>query len=135
MGLNFVTLRARREIVDDYLHVVRRIYSARPYFRRCLKLAFDLRPNRLHRPSVPEALRMLIAFARLALRLGLVPPVAVYFWRNILLVLATRPSCLEPMVNLMGMYIHFRRQSSHIARAVQRVVAPEDPEGLSIAGY
>jgi hypothetical protein len=75
---------------------------------------------------------MLVAFARLTLRLGLVPPVAVYFWRNILLVLAARPRCLEPVVNLMGMYIHFRRQSSHIAKAVQRVAAVQTPPSLAI---
>ncbi len=132
MGLNFVTLRARSEIVDDYLYVVRRIYAARCYFRRCLKLALGLRPHPLHRPSAMETIGMLLAFAKVALRLGLVPPVSAYFWRNVLFVLAARPACLEPLANLMGMYIHFRKQASHIAQAVQRVAAAQAPTALPI---
>ncbi|HUZ17315.1 MAG TPA: B12-binding domain-containing radical SAM protein [Spirochaetia bacterium] len=133
MGLNFVTLRARAEIVDDYLYVIREIYGARAYFARCLHLARSLRPNQLHRPSVVEAFKMLVAFGRVVLRLGILPPVALYFWRNIMVVLVSRPANIEPLVNVMSMYIHFRRQSAHIVDAVQRVSEAKLPMRFRLA--
>ncbi len=119
MGLNFTTLRPRDDVLRDYLHVVRNIYAANHYFRRCLQLARSLRPRQLHKPSLTETAGMLLAFVRVAMRLGILPPVAYYFWRNIFVVLAVRPTCIEPMVNLMGMYIHFQKQSAHIVRSVR----------------
>jgi len=59
--------------------------------------------------------------------LGLRPSTAYYFWRNLLVVLFTRISALEIVVNLMAMHLHFRPQTEFVsgvmARNIQRLQA------------
>jgi hypothetical protein len=43
-----------------------------------------------------------------------------------------RPECLEPVANLMGMYIHFRKQSAYTVRAMRRGIGAQSPLGPPI---
>ena len=113
-GLNFVTKRARSEILSDYIYVLKQVYSRKEYFARSLRLGLALRRNTRHRMSWREKRTAFHAFLLLVLKLGLRPRTFYYFWRNILITLAVRPSSVEETVNLMAMYLHFRKQTDHI---------------------
>ena len=113
-GLNFVTKRPRSEILSDYMYVLRRVYSRKEYFDRCLKLGLALRRKSRHKTTWKAKRLALRAFLRLVMRLGLKRRTFYYFWRNFLVTLALRPSSIEEAANLMAMYIHFRKQTDHI---------------------
>ena len=48
------------------------------------------------------------------IKLGLKPDTFYYFWRNIFVIMFTRLSSLEVIVNLMAMYLHLNKQSKFI---------------------
>jgi hypothetical protein len=79
-----------------------------------------LKASRKHRPPFSKKLITARALIRLIKRLGFWPSTAYYFWRNILVILLVRPSALEEVVNLMAMYIHFRKQSEYIIELMTR---------------
>ncbi len=113
-GLNFITKRPRNEIINDFTYILKKIYSHKSYFDRCLKLAKVLNVKRKSKPSFTGNLKNIIAFFRLINKLGLKPPACYYFWRNIFIVLLINPSALVEECNLMAMFIHFRKQTEFI---------------------
>jgi len=113
-GLNFVTKRPRSEILADYVYVLSRVYSKEEYFDRCLKLCLTLRRKSLHKVLWKERKIGLRALMRLVIKLGFSRRTFYHFWRNFFVTLAKRPSSVEEMVNLMAMYLHFRKQTDHI---------------------
>jgi radical SAM superfamily enzyme YgiQ (UPF0313 family) len=129
-GLNFVTKRARSEILSDYMYVLRRVYSVKAYFDRCLMLGLALRRKTRHKMSWQKKRNTLRAFLRLVLKLGLSPRTFYYFWRNLFITLAVRPSSVEETVNMMAMYLHFRKQTDHILDLTAgRLDAVKDSDG------
>jgi radical SAM superfamily enzyme YgiQ (UPF0313 family) len=125
-GLNFIPTRPRAEILDDYAWILRRLYSAEGYFRRVLDLGrrLRLRPKQAGPPRGRRtALR---ALARVAWRLGCRRGTAWYFWRNALTLLATRPGNLDGAIQLMALFLHFRRQTDFVLErhAAERRAAP-----------
>jgi radical SAM superfamily enzyme YgiQ (UPF0313 family) len=115
-GLNFMTLRPRRDILNDYLYVVAKTYGLASYFNRCLSLGRVLKPNHRYRPSLARRLRDLRGLMILAIRFGVLPPGCYYFWRNILLLAVSNPLAVEAVINLMAMYLHFRKQTRYAIR-------------------
>ena len=114
-GLNFETLRPREEILADYRHVIEAIYDDRVYFDRVLRLARALRVRTTHRPGPREAARHALGLLRMVRAIGVTTLRARLFWRNVLLLLFTRPSSLETALNLMAMHLHFGPQARHVA--------------------
>jgi radical SAM superfamily enzyme YgiQ (UPF0313 family) len=115
-GLNFTTLRPRRNILDDYLYVVAKAYGLANYFNRCLALGRELKPNYRYKPSLARRLRDLRGLLILIYRFGLLPPGCYYFWRNIFLLAVLHPISVEAVINLMAMYLHFKKQSRYVIR-------------------
>jgi radical SAM superfamily enzyme YgiQ (UPF0313 family) len=115
-GLNFTTLRPRRDILKDYLYVVGKTYGLANYFNRCLTLGRLLKPNYRHKPSLARRLRDLRGLIILVIRFGVLPPGCYYFWRNILLLAVSNPLAVEAVINLMAMYLHFRKQTRYARR-------------------
>jgi len=117
-GINFVTKRPRAEVLGDLLHVLEAVYSTRSYFDRSLSLSKVLKVRYSFKPSWRRRVQYARAFLRTLIRLGLPPSTAFYFWRNVLWILFTRVSSLETVVNLMAMYLHFRRQTDFVSKLV-----------------
>lgn len=109
-GINFVTVRPRATVINDFVAIIREIYSPRRYFNRCLRLSHALKVRGKFRPSLKRMLRQAQGFLTTVLKLGLKPSTAYYYWRNLGIILLTRPSSLEALVNLMAMYLHFSKQ-------------------------
>ena len=119
-GLNFDTQRPRQEIIDDFVYILKEVYNGRRYFNRCLRLGLVLKVSRKYQPSFFKKLNTIRALLRLIKQLGFWPSTAYYFWRNILILLLVRPSAIEEVVNLMAMYIHFRKQTKFIVELMTR---------------
>jgi len=124
-GLNFTTKRPRSEISEDYEYVLQKVYACRAYFDRCLHLGLNLKRKAKHRPSWREKRRAALGFAKLFVKLGCRRATAFYFWRNILILLFRRPASLEETVNLMALYLHFRKQTDHTLELINRAPATE----------
>ncbi len=114
-GINFITKRPREEIIRDYLYVLRETYSPRSYFDRCLSLGKVLKTNYSYKPTLKRKFRYATGFLKTVFKLGFRPFSAYYFWRNIVVILFTRMSSIETVVNLMAMYLHFHRQTRFIS--------------------
>jgi hypothetical protein len=114
-GLNFIPQRPRAEILGDLLYVLKAAYSTSNYFDRCLSLSQDLRIRYRFKPSWRLRVRYGTAFLKTVVKLGLRPATAYYYWRNLLAVMFTRASALEAVVNLMAMYLHFKRQTEFVS--------------------
>jgi radical SAM superfamily enzyme YgiQ (UPF0313 family) len=130
-GLNFITKRPRAEVLDDFLHVLEQTYSTKKYFDRCLRLAKVIQVEPRFKPNWKRKLRYAWAFLKCVVAVGVRPPTAYLFWRNIGILLFTRISALETAVNLMAMYLHFGPQTEFISGltsdGVRKLRAAEGP--------
>jgi radical SAM superfamily enzyme YgiQ (UPF0313 family) len=113
-GLNFVTKRPLQDIIKDYVHVLRNVYSRKSYFDKCLAICRVLKITKKHKIPFMKKLQMGVAFFRLAFKLGIRLDTFYYFWRNLIKILFIRPSNMESVASLMAMYIHFRKQTKYI---------------------
>ncbi|MCP4632817.1 MAG: B12-binding domain-containing radical SAM protein [candidate division Zixibacteria bacterium] len=121
-GLNFITKRPRSEIINDLKFVLETVYERKSYFNRCLALGKVLKTSRKYKPSPGKILRVSYSLLKLIGKLGLRPSTAYYFWRNLLVILFTRPSSAEDVANLMAMYIHFRKQTNYIIESMNSML-------------
>lgn len=128
-GLNFSTKRPRGEIVTDFIYILKSIYGPKNYFDRCLHLGFNLRVRRKHRPSFTRRMTTVGAFLKLIVKLGISPQTGYYFWRNIFVLVFSHPSSVEEIVNLMVMYIHFRKQTKYSIKSLIENMKTEGNNG------
>jgi radical SAM superfamily enzyme YgiQ (UPF0313 family) len=112
-GLNFETRRPRGQIIEDLIWVLRRVYSPKSYFDRCLQMGKVLNRVGRYRPTWRKRAISLAALGKLVVRLGMRPSTAYLFWRNLLVLGVTRPRAVEEMVNMMAMYVHFHKQTEY----------------------
>jgi hypothetical protein len=109
-GLNFETLRPRREIFADYRAVLQRIYAPSSFFGRVQRLAraLDLSRHRLIR-SHGHTRRDLRSFTRLIWRLGFRDrQVRGPFWRAVSDCLRHNPRTLRTVMSFAALYLHVK---------------------------
>jgi hypothetical protein len=128
-GINFDPLRPRAEILEDYAAILRRLYSTRNYFDRVLLAARLLRRKHWRFGSTRGLGRELVGLILLVWKLGLRIETAYFFWRNLLVVLFTRPRNVEAACHLMALYIHFRKQTPFVLKKVEERIAKLKKEG------
>jgi radical SAM superfamily enzyme YgiQ (UPF0313 family) len=133
-GLNFVTTRDRREILEEYRNVIRAVYSTDAYMGRVLRQVrlYKFRPLRIPRFwEVKRDLRGLVGLIRAMSRdQELRRP----FWRNFWLALFMGPNSFDIAMRLMSMFLHFRKQRDYIlAKTGQLQELPgRAPEALEV---
>jgi radical SAM superfamily enzyme YgiQ (UPF0313 family) len=142
-GLNFVTARMRRDILDDYTRVLERIYSPSAYFGRVRRVGRALKRRRFgwhrrHMQSAPQrdALRVpflnlkrsdLARFAKLMCRIALrQPSVLPHFWRTYYDCARHNPAALRSVVTLMLLYLHLGPFARHVVGQVREQMAMID---------
>lgn len=113
-GLNFITLKSRRDVLRDYVHVIEYIYSPERYYERVKSTGLKLRPVHKYRPDILRMLKTAKAFIKVCLRVGFKRATGWLYWNTLLAVIMKNPRGIEATVNLAAMYIHFNKQSSHI---------------------
>ena len=107
-GLNFETLRPKREVLRDYVRVLRAIYAPEAYFDRVLRMALALRDGGRKlslgwRGQAKDA----ATFLRMAWRLGLRKPWGWRFWKLLAQVLARNPRSIRYALWMAALYAHF----------------------------
>jgi hypothetical protein len=124
-GLNFATLRPRREIMEDLRTVLKRIYEPRAFFARVERMAaqLDLSEHKLNRPTL-RTLRDLRSFARIVWRSGILDrQVRGPFWRTIGRCLVSNPRAVRAVVSLAALYLHLqpyaRFMDAHVAERIE----------------
>jgi radical SAM superfamily enzyme YgiQ (UPF0313 family) len=127
-GLNFVTSRPRREILEDYAWVVRQLYSPKAFFDRTLRSITWLRRRRPPGGFTRRRLREHLAFPKLIWRLGCDRETAWYFWRNLSRMLLTAPTKVEAICQLMSHFLHYRMQTRHVLQVIEAELAARAPE-------
>jgi radical SAM superfamily enzyme YgiQ (UPF0313 family) len=124
-GLNFVTLRKRREILLDYKTVLESVYEPSAYFSRVRAVGRALR-----RPDLPVkfnakmALRDLIHLLRLMGQMTLRRhDLRPHFWKTFAHTARHNPSALEFVISLMVFYLHLGAFSQHLIKELDKQIA------------
>ncbi len=117
-GLNFDTLRPRREILSDYRRILNSIYEPAAFFGRVRRMA---RALRLARPGARSSLRVLArnlrSFARISARIGIRDrQTRGPYWRAVADCLAHNPGAIRAVVSLAALYLHVQPFSRYLER-------------------
>jgi radical SAM superfamily enzyme YgiQ (UPF0313 family) len=129
-GLNFTTLRAKRDILDDFRTVLKAVYSPEAYFARVRAVgrALDC-PNHVFISSFGEMWRDLAVVARLAWRMTVTrPELRRHFWRTIADCARHNIGAMEHVIGLMVFYLHLGKFASFLVADLDRQIARIDAE-------
>jgi hypothetical protein len=109
-GLNYRTLRPRREILTDYRTILQRIYTPAAFFGRVRRTAAFIEvPRQQPRSSLLRIGRDLRSFLRISSRLGFVDREArAPYWRALTACLVHNPRAIRTVVSLAALYLHIR---------------------------
>ena len=127
-GLNFTTLRERRDALHDYKTIIERIYEPAAYFGRVRRVgrALDCSKRRLHVP-VTNTVRDLRAFGRMVWRMGLRnPELRAHFWKTFFDCVTRNPRSVKYVVSLMALYMHFGPFSRYLVERLEEQIASID---------
>lgn len=121
-GLNFVTDRPRRQILEDLRRLLKTVYDPRRHAERVLKMSGQLRPVSRHRPTPRQLAARAKGFTRFALaqtfRRG-----GASFWGTLAKVALTNPAALEAVASLAVIQASYAEQSQLYVAAVERELA------------
>jgi hypothetical protein len=145
-GLNFDTLRPRRDILSDYKRVLEQVYDPVAYAKRLQRLAGLLgssNPNRQVRANDSRSkLGGLEVVHRLVAKL---PGAQDIFRRTIIRCASTNPQWARIIVLLTAFYLHLGPFSQHVIRQIEqqldgpddrarRLSPPQDQPDVAITG-
>ncbi|MGH6893012.1 MAG: B12-binding domain-containing radical SAM protein, partial [Dongiaceae bacterium] len=126
-GLNFITLRPRREVLEDYRRVLDAVYESRAYFARVRRVGRALR-----RPGHPEKLNAKVALREIRFLLRLVwkmtvtrPELRGLFWSTITDTLRHNPAALKSVIMLTNFYLHLGTFASYLIGELDRQIDAE----------
>jgi len=125
-GLNFTPSRPAVEVLADYASILRRLYLPERYFGRVLTLARRLRRQPKQLGSTRGRWTEITALGTVIWRLGFGRGTAWYFWRTVLGILVTRPQNFEAAVQLMALFLHFRRHTRFVLERIAQHSAELD---------
>ena len=129
-GLNFVTLRSKRDILVDYRSVLNSVYQPAAYFERVRTVgrALDC-PNHVIMSSFKEMRRDLAVFLRLMWRMTVTrPELRRHFWRTIVDTARHNFGALEYVITMMVFYLHLGTFAKFLIKDLDRQIALLDSE-------
>lgn len=138
-GLNFVPLRPRREILEDYRSVLLSVYRPAAYFERVRHLGLALRKHGLradpNAPPEPRSLlpriakRDLIALLKVMARMTFIrTDLTLLFWRTFIGTARKNPAALQAVVIQMVLFLHLGEFAKFVVREVDRQIDAIDRE-------
>jgi radical SAM superfamily enzyme YgiQ (UPF0313 family) len=130
-GLNFTPSRPREQILDEFAATLGHLYSPRSYFDRVRTVTRRLRRRPKQRGAPRGRRAEMLALGTVVRRLGFQRDTAWYFWRNIVTVLATRPGNFQTAIDLMALFLHFRRHTAFVLDGLEHRGVPDAVEVLS----
>jgi radical SAM superfamily enzyme YgiQ (UPF0313 family) len=127
-GLNFITLRPRRDILQDYKTVLEAVYEPAAYFERVRLVG-----RALNRPNHPETFNLRVALQDLGFLMRLIwrmtvtrPELRRPFWRTVADVARHNPAALKYVITMITLYLHLGTFASTLNRDLDRKIAVED---------
>jgi hypothetical protein len=133
-GLNFVPLRPRRAILEDYRAILQAIYEPASYFDRVRRVGQVLRP--LDHGVTTGArifIKELMTLLRLTVRMTIQRPhLRRLFWRTFLDTARHNPAGLRQVVSQMMFYLHLGSFAEFVVRELERQIGNFEMEGLDL---
>lgn len=121
-GLNFDTVRPRRDVMRDCATLIGELYRPERYFGRVRRLIAML-DCRGHKVDIPFR-REMAALARVAWRaMVLRADMRREVWKTVALCLLRNPTALRPVLRITGLYIHFGPFARFAAGALDAAIA------------
>ena len=130
-GLNFDTLRPRRQILEDYRDVLKAVYEPSAYFARVRRVSLALqRPDHKSDFDAKLALREIGFLGKLVWRMSVQrPELRREFWRTITSTLRHNPAAFEFTISLMTFYLHLGTFATFLIGDLDRQIAELEFEG------
>jgi radical SAM superfamily enzyme YgiQ (UPF0313 family) len=129
-GLNFTTLRARRDILEDYRRVLAAVYAPAAFFRRCRNMGLALnRPSLSRKKKISSPARRRAIRRDLGQLVGLIARLAwhqprslPHFVHTFLTVSRKNPAALEIVITNIAFYLHLGPFSRFVIRDIDRKI-------------
>jgi radical SAM superfamily enzyme YgiQ (UPF0313 family) len=123
-GLNFVTLRPRRDVLADFRDVLKSIYEPAAYFGRVRALGRALnRAGRTRRPGLKEICHGMAVFRRLAWCMTFQKPgLRRHFWHTLLDCVRRNPRSLQDVLAMTTFYLHLGAFSNFLIQDLDRQI-------------
>ena len=122
-GLNFVTLRPRRQVLSDYRSVLATVYRPADYFARVRRVGRQLRRPKLAIKVEGAGLLHQVKALRRLLRQSWRPGMRWQFWRTVADVLVHNPAAFEFVLILCAFYLHLGPFSRYVIGELDRQIA------------
>jgi radical SAM superfamily enzyme YgiQ (UPF0313 family) len=129
-GLNFITLRPKRDILDDYRIVLKRLYAPENFFARVRTMgrAINVRGYGGGR-TLLEIRRELRAIARLAWCMTFTrPALRRHFWRTAVDSALHNHASLIPVLTMIAYYLHLGEFAQFVIKDIDRQIEELDIE-------
>jgi hypothetical protein len=129
-GLNFVTLRPKREILADYRTVLKHVFAPEHYFGRVRTMGRAVKPaEHAGKRSLVEVRREFRAIARLAWCMTFTRPwLRRHFWKTVLDCAIHNHASLMPVLTMIAYYLHLGEFSQFVLKDVDRQIEALDLE-------
>ncbi len=129
-GLNFVTLRPRREILDDYRTVLKRLYTPEAFFGRVRTMGLALKgSDYAGGRTLMEVRRELRAIGRLAWCMTFTRPgLRRVFWKTVLDCAVHNHSSLIAVLTMIAYYLHLGDFAQFVIKDLDRQIEALDLE-------
>jgi hypothetical protein len=127
-GLNFVTVRSRRDALEDYRLVVEKAYEPGAYFARVRRVGreLDCSQRRLRVP-LRHIWRDGRAFVRILWRMGIRDAnLRRHWWKTIADSAVHNPRALKYVVSLIALYLHMGPFAQHVVRRIVEQIESMD---------
>jgi radical SAM superfamily enzyme YgiQ (UPF0313 family) len=133
-GLNFETLRPLRDVLEDYKHVLERVYEPNSFANRLETLSSLLKRPSSRRDLPAGDLRGRTGALQLVHRIvTALPEAREPFWRVFLACARENPNATRMIVAQMLMYLHLRPFSQQVIAAIDRRIAALDQGSVAPA--
>jgi radical SAM superfamily enzyme YgiQ (UPF0313 family) len=132
-GLNFITLRPRRDVLADFRAILQNIYAPDAYFERVRTVGRMLdRPDLPHRLSPGQTWRELKGLARLVHSASFRrTELRRHFWRTVIDCLRHKPRNLEMVLGNIAFYLHVGSFAQFLIENLDRQIQAIDEEAAS----
>ena len=134
-GLNFVTRRPRRDILNDYRAILAAVYDPDAYFRRLRAVCRALRPPRHPVQLVPWLIaHNLRFFGRVLWRTTVTEPhLARHFWGTFAAVAWANPATLKHVIFHIAFYLHLGPYAQFVIGDLEQQIAAIESESHTSA--
>jgi radical SAM superfamily enzyme YgiQ (UPF0313 family) len=135
-GLNFITRRPRREVLEDYKSVLNSVYRPAAYFERVRIMGRRLkRPGLAKKTASRTAARDYMTLLRLILVVTFRrPQLRAHFWRTVIDTARNNPAALDQVLIQIAFYLHLGAFARQVEAELDRQIAANDDATIGAVG-